>query len=113
MNGASTNRRHLDAGSSVGYHNHTLIAPEPDYDLTAPHASRARLLAGVLVSGSKVRTLRLDLALSQDELAERAHLVRSTIIHVEAGGENHEMRPKNVRKLARALGVTPKLLRPD
>jgi len=52
----------------------------------------------------RLRALRLEQALTQDDLAERAGVARSTVLKAEAG---HELRPSTVRKLARALGVRP------
>lgn len=43
-------------------------------------------------------------ALSQRELADRAHVTRQTVIRAERGGG---IRYGNVRQLAAALGVTP------
>jgi len=44
------------------------------------------------------------MALSQEELAEKSGVARSTIIKLEAG---HQAWPSTVRKLAVALGVKP------
>jgi transcriptional regulator with XRE-family HTH domain len=59
----------------------------------------------VRVFRERLLTLRLKLALSQEELADKAGIGRSTIIKLERGG--HCPRPSTVRKLARALGVRP------
>ena len=53
--------------------------------------------------GVRVRTLRLQRALSQQELALRAGLSRQVIAGVERG--LHMARPHSIRKIARALGV--------
>jgi transcriptional regulator with XRE-family HTH domain len=53
----------------------------------------------------RVRTLRMRHALSQQDLAERARLSRNVIINLEHG--TRLPRLSSVRKIARALGVTP------
>jgi transcriptional regulator with XRE-family HTH domain len=55
----------------------------------------------------QLRRLRLDRALSQDELAERAGVARTTVMRAEL---EQQIRPSSVRKLARALGVSPATL---
>ena len=55
----------------------------------------------------RLRTLRNWLALSQDDLAEKAGVGRTTIARGERG---LPIRPSSVRKLATALGVTPREL---
>jgi len=52
----------------------------------------------------RLRDVRHRFALSQEELAERSGVARSTIIKLEAG---REAWPSTVRKLAAALGVKP------
>jgi len=47
---------------------------------------------------------RRRLALSQDNLAEKAHVAKSTI---RRGEQGLPVRPSSVRKLARALNVKP------
>jgi len=65
----------------------------------------------VLVLVPRLRRLRAALALSQEELAARARVSRNTVVRGERG---QDLRPMNVRKLARALGVSPATLqRPD
>lgn len=51
-----------------------------------------------------MRNRRLELALSQEEVAERAGLARSTVLKAEAG---RRLRPSTIRKLARALRCRP------
>lgn len=51
--------------------------------------------------GERVRARRLDLEMSQDDLAARARLHRTYISSVERGGRNMSLR--NVAKLAYAL----------
>jgi transcriptional regulator with XRE-family HTH domain len=55
--------------------------------------------------GRRLRTLRLQRALTQVELASLAHIARSTLIRLEQRGSR--ARPGTVRKLARALRVHP------
>jgi transcriptional regulator with XRE-family HTH domain len=54
--------------------------------------------------GDTVRKLRLELGLSQEELAERADLHRTYIAGIERGGRNITLR--SVEKIARALKVS-------
>jgi transcriptional regulator with XRE-family HTH domain len=55
--------------------------------------------------GQRVRMLRLQRALTQAELADKAGLARSTILNIE--NDAHPTHPGTVRKIARALGVSP------
>jgi transcriptional regulator with XRE-family HTH domain len=55
----------------------------------------------------RLRTVREEHALTQEELAEKAGVSRGTIINLEQG---NDARPPTVRKLAEALGVKPKEL---
>ena len=57
--------------------------------------------------GQRVRTLRVQHALTQKDLAERAGVARFAVIRIERGDP---VRPLTVRKIARALGVTPTAL---
>lgn len=57
---------------------------------------------------SRLRELRLDRALSQEELAKLAGVARSTVY--EAESERHAPAFRSQRLLAQALGVTPKEL---
>jgi len=61
---------------------------------------------GVPVPYLKAR--RLHTLLKQEELAEKAHIARATVVRGEAGGTRSI---DNVRKLAAALGITPERLR--
>ena len=54
---------------------------------------------------SRLREFRLRAALTQDELATRAGVARTTIIRLEQGDPN--VQPSTLRKLARALKVKP------
>ncbi len=53
----------------------------------------------------KLERARRTLALTQEELAERSGVTRSTISRLEDGLQ--EARPSTLRKLAAALGVEP------
>ena len=52
----------------------------------------------------RLRDVRHRMALSQEELADKSGVARSTIIKLEAG---RDAWPSTVRKLATALGVKP------
>ncbi len=52
----------------------------------------------------KLREIRERLALSQVDVAQRAHVSPATVTRLEAG---HDAHPSTLRKLAEALGVTP------
>ena len=54
-----------------------------------------------------LRRIRLEQALSQEELAARAGVARTTVLRAEAG---YPIRPVSVRKLAAALRVRPIVL---
>jgi transcriptional regulator with XRE-family HTH domain len=54
--------------------------------------------------GRRVRDLRLQRALSQEDLAERAGISRGTVVNIERGARVH---PSTLRQIARALGVPP------
>ena len=71
-------------------------------DESVQPTSRGRLSDDVLVP--RLREVRHRLAYSQEELAERSGVARSTIIKLEAG---RQAWPATVRKLAAALGVKP------
>jgi transcriptional regulator with XRE-family HTH domain len=58
--------------------------------------------------GLKIRELRLSLALSQEELAERAGLHRNYVGGVERGERNIAL--LNIVAIARALHVRPQTL---
>jgi len=65
-----------------------------------------RSSSGVLVS--RLREQRLNHAMSQQKLADKSGVSRTTIMKLEAG---REAWPQTVGKLARALGVRPADLR--
>jgi len=54
---------------------------------------------------SRLRDLRKRAALSQADLADKAHVARTTIIRLEQGDPN--VQPSTLRKLSRALKVKP------
>lgn len=55
--------------------------------------------------GKKVRAIRKQRGLSQEELAFRSGLHRTYISDIERGDRNVSI--KNIEKIARALGVKP------
>jgi transcriptional regulator with XRE-family HTH domain len=61
------------------------------------------------INAVKLRELREDKALSTRELAKHAKVDHTTIVRLEGGQSGAH--PRTVRKLAQALGVTPKELR--
>jgi len=65
-------------------------------------ASRPRSSDDVRVP--RLREVRHRFAFSQEELANKSGVARSTIIKLEAG---RDAWPSTVRKLAQALGVKP------
>jgi transcriptional regulator with XRE-family HTH domain len=58
------------------------------------------------ISADKLRRLRNERLLSQRELAEKAGLSPTTILKLEAG-RVEESHPRTVRKLVRALDISP------
>jgi transcriptional regulator with XRE-family HTH domain len=60
------------------------------------------------VNTAKLRRLRREAALSQQELAERAGTTQETISRLERG--HTAARGRTLRKLAEVLGVEPKEL---
>jgi transcriptional regulator with XRE-family HTH domain len=54
--------------------------------------------------GRRVRSLRLQQALTQLQLAKRARIGRVAVIRLERGAR---VQPSTVRAVARALGVAP------
>jgi transcriptional regulator with XRE-family HTH domain len=57
------------------------------------------------VDGVKLREVRLDQGLSQEELHEMTGVSRDTISRMETG-DRPNPHPKTLRKLAEALGVS-------
>lgn len=58
--------------------------------------------------GDKIRDLRKQKGLSQEELAFRSGLHRTYISDIERGSRNVSL--KNIEKIAKALGVSSKVL---
>lgn len=58
--------------------------------------------------GDKMRKLRKSLNMSQQELAEKAHLDLTSVNEIENGARNPML--KTIRKIASALGVSIKEL---
>jgi transcriptional regulator with XRE-family HTH domain len=55
--------------------------------------------------GARIRQLRRNAGLSQEELAERCHMHRNYVGGIERGERNPSL--QNIALLALALGVTP------
>jgi transcriptional regulator with XRE-family HTH domain len=55
--------------------------------------------------GARLRELRRARALTQEELAQKAGVSPSTIVDIERG--KHEPQIRTLRKLAKALETTP------
>ncbi len=65
--------------------------------------------ADMEVNGVKLKELRLDQALSAQDLAVRAGVNYRTILRLEHGQTGAQ--PRTLRKLAEALGVEPRELK--
>jgi transcriptional regulator with XRE-family HTH domain len=61
--------------------------------------------------GARVRDLREEQGLSQEKLADIAHLHRTAITHIERATRSSTL--ETIEKLAKALGVQPADLMPD
>lgn len=55
--------------------------------------------------GNRVKDLRKDLHLTQQELADKSGLTKNTIFRIEKGSQKPKM--ENIIKLAKSLNVTP------
>lgn len=58
--------------------------------------------------GGKIRNLRKEKGISQEELAFRSGLHRTYISDIERGARNVSL--KNIEKIAKALGVKSQIL---
>lgn len=58
--------------------------------------------------GGKIRNLRKEKGISQEELAFRSGLHRTYISDIERGSRNVSL--KNIEKIAKALGVKSQIL---
>lgn len=58
--------------------------------------------------GDRLRDLRKQKGLSQEEVASKSELHRTYISDIERGSRNVSLR--NIEKIAKALGVAPKSL---
>ena len=65
-------------------------------------------MQAVVFIGDRLRALRIEQALTQEELAEKARVTRNTVARLERN-ENEPHMP-TVRKLAAALEVHPRAL---
>jgi transcriptional regulator with XRE-family HTH domain len=65
----------------------------------------------VVYVGDKIRRLRDERALTQEELAEKVGITVAALSRIERN--NAEPRPKTRRMLAEALGVAPRDLLED
>ncbi len=62
----------------------------------------------VVYVGDRLKTLRIEQALTQEELAEKAGVARNTVARLER--DENEPHMPTVRKLAAALEVHPREL---
>jgi len=58
--------------------------------------------------GARIRMIRETLGLTQDELAKKVELVRTSVVNIEAGRQRVLL--DDVEKFARGLGMSPKNL---
>jgi transcriptional regulator with XRE-family HTH domain len=65
-------------------------------------------LEAVVHIGEKLKQLRIEQAMTQEELAQAAGITRNTVHRLESN--TTEPRPPTLRKLAQALGVKPREL---
>jgi len=62
----------------------------------------------VVYTGDKLRALRIENALTQRELADKAGMTANTVARLERNEKEPHM--TTARKLAQALGVHPRVL---
>lgn len=62
-------------------------------------------MPAVVYIGERLKQLRLERAMTQDELAEAAGIGKNTVNRIER--DHTEPRPPTLRKLAQALKVDP------
>lgn len=65
-------------------------------------------MQGMVYIGERLKNLRIEMALTQAELAEKAGVNTVTVARLERNETEPHM--PTVRKLAQALGVEPRLL---
>ena len=58
--------------------------------------------------GSRLKDLRIERAMTQEELAREASIGKNTVNRIEK--DRTEPRPPTIKALARALGVEPSVL---
>jgi transcriptional regulator with XRE-family HTH domain len=62
-------------------------------------------MPAVVYVGDKLREIRIQRLLTQEELAEKAGVSPSTVVNIER--DNREPQFRTIRKLAKALEVEP------
>jgi transcriptional regulator with XRE-family HTH domain len=60
--------------------------------------------------GTRIHRLRRERLLSASELAQMAHISRTTLYNIETGQTQTEPQPRTLRKIAEALDVEPREL---
>ena len=63
------------------------------------------MYGSVSINGTRLRQLRVQRAISQEDLGQMTGIAQSTISNLEAS--NRPARLSTIRKLAEALGVEP------
>jgi DNA-binding XRE family transcriptional regulator len=75
-------------------------------DIPKELAEVATMIPTMKFVGAKLRRLREERFVSQRDLAKRAEVSPTTILHLETG-DNPNPRLSTVRKIAEALGIDP------